>query len=337
MATMIHIIGDLLRTTSSTAGFEIPFSLSQNCSAIEKGAPGDSPVGVVAERVRSDLTVVNDRRVSQFFTALFRWRQERGFAGECICKVRRTWASSYSRDADNMATSPINSKAALVHRFPLFSGISLPDCASIVSRAREKHLSRRQTIFVQGDPVREILLLLSGCVKLTQFGQEGSEVILRLAGPGQIVGALGLFTEGGYRSTAQTMESSVALVWETAYFGSLLERFPMLRHNLIIVLAERLQEMDERFREVSTEKVGSRLSSQLVRLSNQVGKRVNGHVEIGLSRAELAQLIGTTLFTVSRLLCQWETRGIVFSERECVLLRDLPALEIMSQGEAEAS
>lgn len=245
--------------------------------------------------------------------------------------------SSYSRGANNMATSFINPKAALIHRFPLFAGVSLPDCAIIASSAWEKHFSRRQTIFVQGDPVREILLLVSGCVKLTQFGQEGSEVILRLTGPGQVVGALGLCKEGGYSSTGQAMEPSVALIWETAHFGSLLERFPALPRNLIIVLTERLQEMDERFREVSTEKVGSRLSSQLVRLSNQVGKRVNGHVEIGLSRAELAQLIGTTLFTVSRLLCQWETRGIVCSRRECVLLRDLRALEIMSQGEAEAS
>ena len=58
----------------------------------------------------------------------------------------------------------------------------------------------------------------------------------------------------------------------------------VLRRNLTTVLARRLLEMDERFREVSTEKVGPRLSSQLVRLSDQVGNRVNGHVEIGLSR-----------------------------------------------------
>ena len=94
--------------------------------------------------------------------------------------------------------------------------------------------------------------------------------------------------------------------------------------------------MDQRFREISTEKVAPRLSSQLVRLSSQVGKRVNGHVAISLSRAELAQLTGTTLFTVSRLLCQWETQGIVCNGRECVLLRDLTALEGLSQGESEA-
>lgn len=237
---------------------------------------------------------------------------------------------------ENLATSPFSPKAALVQRFPLFSGVSLSDCANVVSVAREKRFSRRQTIFSQGDPVHQILLLVSGCVKVTQFGPDGSEVILRLAGPGEIVGALGLCAEGGHGSTAQTMESSVALIWDTANFGSALDRFPLLRRNLMSALEARLHEMDQRFREVSTEKVAPRLSSQLVRLSNQVGKRVDGHIEISLSRAELAQLTGTTLFTVSRLLCQWQLRGIVCAQRECVLLRDLTALSNLSQEEEEA-
>jgi CRP-like cAMP-binding protein len=232
------------------------------------------------------------------------------------------------------ATVPLSEKAALVQQFPLFSGVTLPDCSTVVSSAREKKFSRKQTLFAEGDPVRQIFLLVSGCVKLTQNGQNGSEVILRLAGPGEFVGALGLCADGGYSSTAQTMESSTALVWDTASFGNALERFPLFRRNMVRALEACLRDMDQRFREVSTEKVAPRLSSQLVRLSNQVGKQVNGHVEISLSRAELAQLTGTTLFTVSRLLCQWELRGIVCARRECVLVRDRAALVQLSQGEA---
>ena len=236
-----------------------------------------------------------------------------------------------------MATCLLSPRATLIQRFSLFAGISLTDCSNIVSGAREKHFPRKQTIFAQGDPVRQILLLLSGCVKLTQSGQDGSEVILRLHGPGEVVGALGMCIEGGHGSTAQTTEPTLALIWDVPTFGNVLERFPVFRRNLITVVEARLHEMDQRFREVSTEKVAPRLSSQLVRLSNQVGKRVNGDVAINLSRAELAQLTGTTLFTVSRLLCEWETLGIVCNKRECVLLRDLTALQGMSQAAAAAA
>jgi len=116
------------------------------------------------------------------------------------------------------------------------------------------------------------------------------------------------------------------LAWDKPIFEALSQRLPTLRRNTARILEERLQEMQERFREIATEKVAPRLSSELVRLLHQVGRRVNGHVEISLSREELAQLTGTTLFTVSRLLCQWEVRGIVSSRRETVLVRNLPAL-----------
>jgi CRP-like cAMP-binding protein len=91
--------------------------------------------------------------------------------------------------------------------------------------------------------------------------------------------------------------------------------------------------MDTRFREISTEKVAARLSSQILRLLKQVGKRINGYVEISLSREELAQLTGTTLFTVSRLLCQWELQGKVSARRETVIVHNVQALVEISQEE----
>jgi CRP/FNR family transcriptional regulator, nitrogen oxide reductase regulator len=214
----------------------------------------------------------------------------------------------------------------LIQQFAIFKGISPADCTSILSASHEKHFLRRQTVFFEGDSVQQILLLISGAVKETQFGQNGAGVILRLSGPGEIVGTLGSCARGDHCSTAHTLESSTVLAWDKPIFEALSQRFPTLRRNTARILEERLQEMQERFREIATEKVAPRLSSELVRLLHQVGRRVNGHVEISLSREELAQLTGTTLFTVSRLLCQWEVRGIVSSRRETVLVRNLPAL-----------
>lgn len=62
----------------------------------------------------------------------------------------------------------------------------------------------------------------------------------------------------------------------------------------------------------------------------QLNPQVNGDVEIGLTREELAQRTGTTLFTVSRLLSQWEKMGIVSSRREAVVVRNLQALTELS-------
>jgi CRP/FNR family transcriptional regulator, nitrogen oxide reductase regulator len=227
----------------------------------------------------------------------------------------------------------VNRRAALLQHSPLFSDISPQDSREIVSAAHEQEYARRATIYLEGDPVRQIVLLTTGCAKIIQFGQNGSEVILRLNGPGEVVGTVGLCTQGRHCSMAQALNASTALVWDAAVFESMSQRFPVLRRNTTQILCKRLEELEERFREVSTEKVASRLSHQIVRLLNQVGRQVNGGVEISLSREELAQLTGTTLFTVSRLLSDWDQRGIVSTRREAVSVQNLRALVELSESE----
>lgn len=226
-----------------------------------------------------------------------------------------------------------NRTAALVQQSSLFSGIPPKDCKEIVSAARKEVYMRRQTIFLEGDPVRQMVLLTSGCAKIVQVGQNGCEVILRLNGTGEALGMVGLNTQARHCSTAQALSASTALVWEAAAFESLSERFPALRRNTTSILCKRLEDLEERFREISTEKVSARLSHEIVRLLNQVGRRVNGVVEIRLSREEMAQLIGTTLFTVSRLLSDWDQRGIVSARREAVSVHNLQALVELSEIE----
>ena len=60
----------------------------------------------------------------------------------------------------------------------------------------------------------------------------------------------------------------------------------------------------------------------LLRLVKQVGKESHGGVEVSLSREELAQMTGTTLFTISRILSKWGEQGFVLPRREAVLVRD---------------
>lgn len=86
------------------------------------------------------------------------------------------------------------------------------------------------------------------------------------------------------------MQASTALIWEVSQFRALKHRFPILGRNLSWVLFRTLNQLEVRFREVSTDKVSQRLSSQLLRLLEKVGTRSVGHIEIKLSRQELAQM-----------------------------------------------
>ena len=218
-----------------------------------------------------------------------------------------------------------------MHAFPLFVDIPIEGCREIVAQAQTREFLRRETIFQEGDSIRRIILLTSGCVKITQLGENGSEVILRLNSSGDVIGKVDGQKHSRHCSKAQTLSASTAFVWDAAVFEALCVKFPALRKNTLRSLSKQLEELEQRFREISTERVASRLSREIVRLLAQVGRVVNGTVEIALSREELAQLTGTTLFTVSRLLSDWDERGIVSTRREAVSVNDLAALQELAE------
>ena len=227
----------------------------------------------------------------------------------------------------------VRRRRALVKNSPLFSDVPGAECREILSAAYEKHFARHQTIFLEGDPVRQIVMLTSGSAKIVQFCQNGAEVILRVKGPGEVVGTLGLFPQVRHCSTGKALRACTAMVWDTADFEPIARRSMSLWRNITYILCQQLYDLEERYREVSSEKVSVRLSHQLVRLLKLIGRRVDGSVEIRLSREELAQLIGTTLFTVSRLLSDWDHRGFVSARREAVTVLNPQALVDLSEGE----
>jgi CRP-like cAMP-binding protein len=102
----------------------------------------------------------------------------------------------------------------------------------------------------------------------------------------------------------------------------LMRRFPDVAINAARVLADRFHELQRQHRELMTERVERRIARALLRLIQGAGRRGDAGVEIDfpLSRQDLAQMTGTTLFTVSRTLSAWEQAGIITAGRRRVVV-----------------
>lgn len=215
---------------------------------------------------------------------------------------------------------------------PLFKGLSPPELAELAASARESRVVRKQPLFREGEPAREVSLLCAGRAKITQLTASGDVVILRLAGPGEVVGGLGLAPGALHPATPEALEPCDVLSWDARVFEGFTSRFPALQRNSLRILAERVRDLEERYRELATENVAPRLARTLLRLLGQIGRPHGGAVLIGLSREELGQMTGTTLFTVSRLLSQWESQGFLKAIREAVVVGDPRGLVGVAEG-----
>jgi len=130
------------------------------------------------------------------------------------------------------------------------------------------------------------------------------------------------------------MEDCSAIAIRSGDFRPLLEQRPYLSFGLMRLMTGYIQEMQERYREMATEKVEQRIARVLVRLAGQTGRKVGEGVliELAFSRQDLAEMAGTTIYTVSRVLSAWEKTGILATGRERVTLTKPHAIMRLAEG-----
>lgn len=191
---------------------------------------------------------------------------------------------------------------------------------AVANAARLRHVKDGAYFFHQGEPAKVLYVLTEGRVKFTQVTPEGNAVLLRAIGPGETFGAVAALGDADHPASAEATGSCAALGWESETISDLMERFPRLALNAIRFLAGRLKEFQDRYRELATQRVERRIAHALIRLARQVGRETEGGtlIDLTLSRQDIAEMSGTTLFTVSRTLSGWESQGIIKSGRERV-------------------
>jgi CRP-like cAMP-binding protein len=208
----------------------------------------------------------------------------------------------------------------------LFEGIPSADVDRVVSVARPVEFVSGDVIYLADDPITQVFLLTQGCVKKSQFSENGQEVVLRLAIAGEIVSEPTLVSGGKHSSTVLAIQDSKALSWQLENFDAALKCFPDLRRNVGRILENRLAELSRRYWELSTKTASPRLANGLVYLVDQIGERVDDHVEIKVSQEILGRMTGMNSFSVCRLLSKWRAQGIIRLRRETIEIHSVPHL-----------
>ena len=211
----------------------------------------------------------------------------------------------------------------LLRQVSVFQNATDDDLTLIAQHAIERSIEEGEFFFFQGDPAEYLYVLVSGRAKLMQTNPAGQQVNLRTISEWQLFGALGAVRENAtYPATAQALEQSTALALKSDYLKELMQTRPYLSFDLMRLMTGYIQEMQERYRELATEKVERRIARSLLRLVAQMGTKVDGGIELTFTRQDLAEMSGTTLYTVSRVLSEWERQGLVEAGRERVLIRN---------------
>jgi CRP-like cAMP-binding protein len=231
-------------------------------------------------------------------------------------------------DADNR-----QEHQELLKRSPLFKGANAAELDAALGVSGRCQLARGEFIFHQGEPADHFYVIVEGRVRLSQLTPEGHQVIIHFMGPGDGMGIIVALSNTTYPLSAEVVMDCIALSWDYEGTIGLMEQYPRLALNGLRLVAGRFHELQNRYRELSTERVEQRVARAVLRLARQSGRRTEKGVllDLPISRQDLGEMTGTTLYTVSRILSGWEQMGLIETGRERIVIRSPHDLVVIAE------
>jgi len=213
---------------------------------------------------------------------------------------------------------------AFLGRSPLFQGASKTELEAALQIASWSRVSKGEFFFLQGEPAEAFYVIVEGRVRMSQLTPEGHQVIIHFMHPVDGMGIIVALSNTDYPLSAEAVSDTQALRWDYDSTIQLMKRHPTLALNGLRLVAGRFTELQERYRELATERVERRVARALLRLARQTGKRTEQGVllDLPLSRQDLGEMTGTTQYTASRILSDWEKRGLIKKGRERIVILD---------------
>jgi len=224
---------------------------------------------------------------------------------------------------------------SLIRSISLFDLMPDEELDRLLQHASARRFAQGEAVFEQGGSADSFYLLLHGRLKVTQVTEDGQQIIVRVVHPGDLFGFARALQRTDYPGTATAVAESVTLAWPTELWPSFVEHNPRLAVTAMQTIGERLEEAHVRIREMSTEEVERRVAHTVIRLARKAGKQEKDGIRIDflISRQDIAEMTGTTLHTVSRILSAWEQLGFVQGGRQKLFVKDISGLETIASGE----
>lgn len=217
-----------------------------------------------------------------------------------------------------------------------FQGMTAADLDRMIGQARSLRIAKDAAVFEQEGEAHSFFLLLDGHVRVVKATTEGQQVIVRYISPGELLGIAHALGRTTYPATAIAAVDCVVLAWPGRLWPDFAAAFPDFGANTYRTVGNRLQDAHTRVVEMSTEQVDRRVAHALLKLVNQTGRKTDEGILIDfpISRQDIAEMTGTTLHTVSRLLTAWEEQGLVKSGRQKVTVVEPHRLLVLAEGRA---
>jgi CRP/FNR family transcriptional regulator/CRP/FNR family cyclic AMP-dependent transcriptional regulator len=211
----------------------------------------------------------------------------------------------------------------LLRTIPIFSELGEEDFARLGRVSTKRKYPKDTVVFFENEQGDSLFMILEGRVKVTILGDDGREIILSVLGPGDFFGEMSLLDNEPRSATAIAMEDSELLSILRADFQGVIAGDARTTLALMKSLTARLRRANHQISTLALLDVYGRVARVILDMAREEGKRLKDG-RISFRRAthqEIANRIGTTRETVTRMIKDLERQGLIQVEGKEIVLQ----------------
>ena len=226
----------------------------------------------------------------------------------------------------------LNQDTTLLSQSTLFNELSHEELERVIGVCSRKQIGPRTVVFYQGDPGREMYVVLSGRLKVSVTSEDGKELAFFILQKNDIFGELALLDGERRSATVTSIESCELLVLKQQDFKRLLADNPLMGLKMLSILAGRLRATTSLYESSVFVEIPGRLAAKLLELAEEHGTVTDDGIQIDLklSQYELGTLINATRESVNKQLKTWEGQGLIELRKGRVFLAQPQVLEALT-------
>ncbi|MBI3582246.1 MAG: Crp/Fnr family transcriptional regulator [Nitrospinae bacterium] len=215
----------------------------------------------------------------------------------------------------------------------VFRGVRPQDLKKIEAMAQERAFEKGDPLFLEGDAPDNVWFILEGEVKVFKEYASGKSAIIGIYGKGEAVAMVAVIDGKSYPASCQAVMKGSAAVLRRQDALNVITTNPVIALEVMKDLSGKLRAVTSQLGSMSVQSVIRRLSTFLLGLAAQVGvKDARGvHVDLFLTRKELAECIGTSFEVAVRCLGKLKEEGVLEVEGKRLVIFDMKKLEKIAE------
>ncbi|MBB3111162.1 CRP/FNR family transcriptional regulator [Paenibacillus phyllosphaerae] len=216
----------------------------------------------------------------------------------------------------------------LLKSIPMFRELNHDELSHIGQVIIERRFDKKSVIFHEGESKEAVFFIKEGLVKTFKTDENGHEQIMSFLKRGEMFPHTGLFNNKSYPATSEALLHTALLAIPVKSFESLLLEVPSMAIKIMRVMSDKIQELQGKLQELTGQDVHDRGQSFILKMAEYYGT-VKGdeiHIPFPMTHQDIANVIGTTRETVTRLLNQLRKESILDADRQGFVIYSLEGL-----------